>query len=671
MVQRLAVLSLVAGAVLAATPALKVRVVDSQGAAIAGATVEARCRSGSSTRTTDLEGAATLTCDSTPAIRVSAPGFEAFLQEFAESAGSEMRIELKPAILQTTVDVVVRQSMAEGPVTGSAVEMDRLGARTVMDAIDRLAPGAFVTRRGVMGYGIATNGTGGVAIRGIGGQPTTGVLMVIDGRPDAQGLMGHPLPDFYSLSDAASVSVTQGPASVLYGSNAMGGVIEVRPHRPERGFETTLTSTAGSFFTGQHRLAHGGAFARSFYHLTAGVSHTGGDRPGSAFRNQDASVASGYDLASHWKTSLQGRYGFFHVEDPGPVQAPLNGAYARVGRGGFSWNLDNAYRRTFGYARVYGGYGRHFITDGFRSVDETTGVRLQQTVLAGSGFSADIGTDITRFGGRAQNVRGRIDYGEHELSEGAAFGRLNWAARDGTRLAAGLRYHRHSLYGAIGVPEFSLARRLGERLSISAAVAKGFRNPTIRELYLFPAPNPLLKPEHVWNYQATLQARPFETLTAWTTFYYADLKNLIVTEGRFPNLRLTNAGAALNRGIEGNGRWRPRRKLAFNSGYAWLRSTNLAPYLPAHKLNYSLDVDLGRAILNVGGMTAGRRWADAAHSRQLGEYSVLTMRLTAPVGRRLSLLVLIDNALGRRYEVLPGYPMPGVNAMGGFTLRFR
>jgi outer membrane receptor protein involved in Fe transport len=136
-------------------------------------------------------------------------------------------------------------------------------------------------------------------------------------------------------------------------------------------------------------------------------------------------------------------------------------------------------------------------------------------------------------------------------------------------------------------------------------------------------------------------------------------------------LRLTNAGAALNRGIEGNARWRPRRNFAFNSGYAWLRSTNLAPYLPAHKLNYSLDVDLGRAILNLGGMTAGRRWADAGHARQLSEYTVLTMRLTAPVGRRLSLLVLIDNALDRRYEILPGYPMPGVNAMGGFTLRFR
>jgi outer membrane receptor protein involved in Fe transport len=290
--------------------------------------------------------------------------------------------------------------------------------------------------------------------------------------------------------------------------------------------------------------------------------------------------------------------------------------------------------------------------------------------LAGAGFSADLGTDIARFGGRARNVKSRLDYGEHSLTEGAAFGRLNWSARDGTRASAGFRYHRHSLYGPIYVPEFSAARRLGERLSISAAAAKGFRNPTVRELYLFPAPNPLLKPEHVWNYQATLQARPHETLTAWTTFYYADLKNLIVTEGRFPNLRLTNAGAALNRGVELNGRWRPRRQLAFNTGYAWLRSTNLAPYLPAHKLNYSLDADLGRAIVNLGGMTTGRRWADAAHTRQTAEYTVLTLRLTAPIGRRLSLLALIDNPLGRRYEILPGYPMPGANAMGGFTLRF-
>jgi outer membrane receptor protein involved in Fe transport len=71
-----------------------------------------------------------------------------------------------------------------------------------------------------MGYGISTNAPAASPSAAVGGSPNTGVLVVVDGRPDMQGLMGHPLPDFYSLSDAGTVSVTEGPASVLYGSNA-------------------------------------------------------------------------------------------------------------------------------------------------------------------------------------------------------------------------------------------------------------------------------------------------------------------------------------------------------------------------------------------------------------------------------------------------------------------
>ena len=118
------------------------------------------------------------------------------------------------------------------------------------------------------------------------------------------------------------------------------------------------------------------------------------------------------------------------------------------------------------------------------------------------------------------------------------------------------------------MPEFNATLRLTSRYSFSAGLARGFRNPTIRELYLFPAPNPALQPEKLWNYQATFHARPASSVTAWTTFYYADLSNQVVTLGRFPNLRLANTGSALNRGIEANLQWRPLRAWTVSSGYA-------------------------------------------------------------------------------------------------------
>ena len=284
--------------------------------------------------------------------RVSAPGFAARTVAVPKDQ-AELRVTLDPAPLQTTVDVVVRAAGADTvqSIATSALEIESTGARTVLDAVDRLAPGAFVTRRGVMGYGIATNGTGAVSVRGIGGSPNTGILIVIDGRPDFQALMGHPLPDLYTLSDASSIRVTLGPASVLYGSNAMGGAVEIIPTRPESGFQTRLTSSLGSWWTTQHRLNHAAAFTRGFYSLNTGYSGTSGERLSSDFRNPDGTFTIGVDLNEHWKFSLESRYGFFHVEDPGTVFSPLQGSFARVGRGGYSLNLNNAYGRSHGYLR--------------------------------------------------------------------------------------------------------------------------------------------------------------------------------------------------------------------------------------------------------------------------------------------------------------------------------
>jgi outer membrane receptor protein involved in Fe transport len=655
---------------------LILRVVDPQGGSVAGATIEIRSlRRGEPpvAVTTDTDGSAQVPFEPPAEIRVTATGFDPLVQTQETVPQGAVTLRLRPATIHTTIDVVVRDSPAlETHLTsvGSALEIEQAGARTVFDAVEKLVPSAFVTRRGVMGYGIATNGTGLVTIRGIGESPNTGVLIVVDGRPDYQGLMGHPLPDFYTLSDAGSVSITQGPASVLYGSNAMGGAIEIKPPSPRPGRHTQLTSSLGSYLTGQHRLNHAGNFGRTYYSLALGVAHTRGERADAAFRDRDAAISLGQSLSEHWKASLQGQFGHFHVEDPGPVQAPLVGSYARVGRGGFSASIDDAYGRTWGYGRLYSSFGHHIITDGFRSVDSTVGFRGHQNFAITPKLTVDGGTDIVRYGGRAHNVISGLNYGEHHLTDAAGFSRVHWTARERLRLNAGFRYEHSSQYGGIIVPEFGVAYRLADKYSVSAAAAKGFRNPTIRELYLFPAPNPLLEPEHLWNYQATFQANPRPSLMTWVTGYYADLNNMIVTTGRYPNLQLLNMGRALNRGLEANVRWQPARRLGFNSGYAYLRSTNLGPYIPRHKLNYSVDWDLRRAFVHLGGMTVGPRWANTSRTSQLGGYTLATLKFTVPAGKNLSVSVFADNLLDRRYEVVTGYPMPGINAMGGIDLRF-
>jgi iron complex outermembrane receptor protein len=658
---------------LSAADSIRVRVLDSQEGAVPDARIEAR---GSGTGhavavvLTGVDGVAQLAVPLPCEITVQATGFEPVRQRVDSQPGDAFTVRLRPAMVLTSVDVVVRDEPDPATVSASDLEIGRTGARTVLDAVERLVPGAFVTRRGVMGYGISTNGTGGISIRGIGESPNAGVLVVVDGRPDFQGQMGHPLPDFYSLSDAGAVTVIEGPASVLYGTNAMGGVVEVKNWEPPEGMTTRLTSAFGSFNTGQYNLTHGARFRRGFYSLNAGVGHTAGDRPSSAFRDQDGTVTAGYDLSSVWKASLEGRYGHFYVEDPGPLTAPLAASFATVGRGGFSANLDNASSRTWGYARGFSNYGKNFITDGFRSTDRASGFRLDQNIAVTPQLTLELGSDIVNYGGRARNAISLVSYGDHHINTTAGFARGQWAATHRLRLHTGLRYEHNSQFGSIAVPEAGGSFKIAEGYSISADVAKGFRNPTIRELYLFPAPNPLLQPERVWNYQSSLQMHPIRSLAASLTGYYADLSNLIVTTGRYPNMQLLNTGRALNRGLETTVRWRVHRRVSVQSGYAYLRSTNLAPYLPANKWNYSIDVDAGRAFVTFGGMAVGERWKDVQHSGKMNAYTLGTLKVTLPVARNWRLFTLVDNLWNRSYQVVPGYPMPGINVMGGFTLSF-
>ncbi|HMA62136.1 MAG TPA: Plug domain-containing protein, partial [bacterium] len=97
----------------------------------------------------------------------------------------------------------------------------------LLDLVSQNVPGLFVTQRTNIGYGVASGAGGNISIRGVGGNPTTQVLVLIDGRPDLMGLFGHPLGDAYFMHDVKRVEVVRGPASLIYGSNAMGGAINI------------------------------------------------------------------------------------------------------------------------------------------------------------------------------------------------------------------------------------------------------------------------------------------------------------------------------------------------------------------------------------------------------------------------------------------------------------
>ena len=151
------------------------------------------------------------------------------------------------------------------PMTVSVVDraaIERSGRQSLLPILTEQVPGLFATARGIMGYGVSTGAAGGMSLRGIGGAPqaglpTTGLLVLIDGHPQYMGLMGHPIADAYQSMLAERVEVVRGPASVLYGSNAMGGVINIVTRKQrEEGIRTDLQAAYGSYNTLQTELSN-------------------------------------------------------------------------------------------------------------------------------------------------------------------------------------------------------------------------------------------------------------------------------------------------------------------------------------------------------------------------------------------------------------------------------
>jgi hypothetical protein len=123
---------------------LQLQVVDLQGAAIPGATVDVRDLAGSKITVTvvaDATGRVKVSTALPAEIRVTATGFDPLVQRLETGAASEMALRLRPATIRTTVDVAVQEAPGSGPQVGSALQIDRSGARK---------DSAFSRRKGIL-----------------------------------------------------------------------------------------------------------------------------------------------------------------------------------------------------------------------------------------------------------------------------------------------------------------------------------------------------------------------------------------------------------------------------------------------------------------------------------------------------------------------------------------
>lgn len=134
--------------------------------------------------------------------------------------------------------------------TVSVVNRDKINRAmqpSLLPVLTEQVPGMFVTSRGIIGYGVSGGAAGNISLRGLSGG-TARLMVMIDGHPQYAGIFGHPIADAYQSFLAERVEVLRGPASVLYGSNAMGGVINIVTRKmQDDGMNTNFRAGYGSY----------------------------------------------------------------------------------------------------------------------------------------------------------------------------------------------------------------------------------------------------------------------------------------------------------------------------------------------------------------------------------------------------------------------------------------
>lgn len=563
---------------------------------------------------------------------------------------------------------------------------------SLLPVLTEQIPGLFVTSRGIMGYGVSGGAAGNISLRGLSGG-TARLMVMIDGHPQYAGIFGHPISDAYQSFMAERVEVLRGPASVLYGSNAMGGVINIVTRKmQEDGINTNVHIGYGSYNTLETEITNRIRKGRFSSIVSGSYNRTDGHRTDMDFEQYSGYAKLGYEVTDNWNVRGDVNLTHFNASYPGPASAPLLDADQSITRGMTSLAVENRYEKTSGAVSLFYNWGNHWINDGyapsedetpqdarFNSRDNMMGVSIFQSAQFFEGNRITLGFDWFRYGGRAWNryvsgekagsVSELVDKHENEL---AGYIDLRQDFSSWLTFNAGLRVDHHSRVGTEWIPQAGLAFHLPHAIELKASASKGFRYPILREMYMFPPQNPDLQPESMWNYEVAFTQRLMDgRLTYGINLFYIDGKNLIQT---LPNpngsgMLNQNSGKIENSGVELQAAYRIDSHWSVDGNYSFLHMENPVVAAPEHKLYAGANFSYKKWNISTGlQYLAGLYTQTDPEIRE--NFMLWNVRASFEFTRWLSIWTRGENLLAQKYEINAGYPMPRATIMAGCNIKF-
>ncbi len=603
---------------------------------------------------------------------------------------------------ETIVTTATRLPTPEDQVGSSvtliaAADIEVRQQRTLPEVLEDV-PGLNVVQTGAQG------GQTSLFMRGTNSNHTK---VLLDGIDLADPSTPNNTADIGKLltGDIARVEVLRGPGSALYGSDAIGGVINVITAGGEGPLRLTASAEGGSFDTLNERATLGGSEGGFHYALTLDHVHqgavmvtplrlipTGQVRHPDSFDGIQGTAKLGYDLADNLDVGAVFLYNsslgkvtndafnamtFFY----GPSTSQTRNATLQYAGRAFAHLVTGRFEQTLGLAYSNAitssadpdnGYvlskGDRVKLDWQGSLKFTDG----QTLVLGAESARDALHPGVFFGFPSTLSAG--------TSTNAGFAELQSDFGGGLYNSVSLRYDDNSRFGGKLTwhlaPSWTIAAT-GTRLK--ASLGSGFKAPALQQLYGAFGGNPALKPETSTGYDIGFEQKLLDSVTGGATWFHNDIRNLInnvFSAGTFSNL---NIGKARTQGLESFIAWRASDTLSLRADYTYTDAIDATAHTalsrrPNNKLGMTADwqamddLSLAATLLFTGPQADVDR--EFGTPVRLASFTVVHLAASYRVTPGWSLFGRVENAVDQQYEAPYGFLKPGIGAFAGIKANF-
>jgi vitamin B12 transporter len=628
--------------------------------------------------------------------------------------GSEEEQKDKSQAVSEHHEVVVTATRLETPPReiGSAIsvisgfDLGRWKRTFVLEALAE-APAVAVTQNGGMGEASS------VFLRGANSEHT---LVLLDGvelndpvNPSRSADLAH-----LFLLNVDRLEILRGPQGPLYGSDALGGVVNIIPARGEGRPRLTLTSSGGTFGTFTGQAAVSGSERSVDYSVglsryeTGGISAAdsalAGNSERDGYRNWTLSGRVGIalrknldaDIVGHavWANTDIDNFGGPYGDDPNSTQDYRSVFLKGQLRGLF---LQNRWEQRLAVAVVDSRRSHRNLPDAFHPLESEEGqfkgrmltLDWQNNIFLHPAHTLTAGLEYEQEQGESEYLTDG-PWGPYEsLFPNQKAGTIGMYVQDSLRLAgrlfatAGLRFDRHTRAGEAVTYRLAPAYVFkSTQTKLRASVGTGFKSPSLYQLYaprtvFGPIGNAALEPERSLGWDAGIDQPLFGgRAQAALTYFHNDFRNLIdfsVLQG------YVNIGRAETKGIEAEFSARPGESIWASLVYTHLEAK---------------DADQGTALLRrPEDVIAARlscdflkRWTAGISFDYVGPrkdmnytvwpavfvplpaYSLLNGIISYDAGKGAQLFLRLDNIFDARYEMVYGYGTLGRSVQAGVRL---